>query len=31
MYESTHRWMKSWDMLELNLVDGAGFEKAVLV
>lgn len=31
MYESTHRWMKSWDMLELNLEDGAGFEKAVLV
>jgi NitT/TauT family transport system substrate-binding protein len=30
MYESTHRWMKSWELLDLDLEDGAGFETAVL-
>lgn len=32
MYEATHRWMKSWDLLDLDLeTSDSGFEKAVLV
>lgn len=31
MYEQTHRWMKSWDLLDLDLEADAGFDKAVLV
>jgi NitT/TauT family transport system substrate-binding protein len=29
MYESTHRWMKSWNLLDLD-VDSAAFEQAVM-
>lgn len=31
MYESTHRWMKSWDLLDISTDADAGFEQAVLV
>lgn len=31
MYERTHRWMKSWDLLDLDVEADTGFDKAVLV
>lgn len=31
MYDSTHRWMKSWDLLDLDLEADVSYEKAVLV
>lgn len=31
MYESTHRWMKAWDLLDIEVGAEEGYQKAVLV
>lgn len=31
MYETTQAWMKSWDLLDLEVDSNSGFQKAVLV
>jgi NitT/TauT family transport system substrate-binding protein len=31
MYEATHRWMKTWDLLDIEVSAEEGYRKAVLV
>ncbi|GAA3768899.1 hypothetical protein GCM10022240_21640 [Microbacterium kribbense] len=31
MYDATQRWMKSWDLLDLDLSEESGYAKSVLV